>query len=265
MFRLSVSHSNKIAICQNVPKNFVPYFCLWFNNCHRIDQNGNDLTNTLEALTQIKIPYTGAGDKVYKILNTLNCNDINSLYEKLISNAFNESSILLNDQFENKNFVETSHIKLNDVEHLMLLDLINYLPNDILAKVDRASMGNSLETRIPFLDHRVVSYAWQIPLKYKLNKKINKWILREILYEYVPKDFFERPKSGFGIPLGKWLRGPLKEWANDLLSENSFKKYNLINYKYIRKIWDEHLSYKKNHEHALWTILVFQSWCQDNI
>ena len=139
------------------------------------------------------------GDKFYKILNTLSCNNINSLYEKLISNAFNESSLLLNDQFENKNFVESHPIELNDVEHLMLLDLINYLPNDILAKVDRASMGNSLETRIPFLDHRVVSYALQIPLKYKLNKKINKWILREILYEYVPKDFFERPKSGFGI------------------------------------------------------------------
>ena len=84
-------------------------------------------------------------------------------------------------------------------------------------------------------------------------------------HEYVPKDFFERPKSGFGIPLGQWLRGPLKEWANDLLSENSLKKYNLINYKYIQKIWDEHLSFKNNHEHALWTILVFQSWCQDNI
>ena len=121
------------------------------------------------------------GDKVYKILNTLSCNNVNSLYEKLISNAFNESSLLLNDQFENKNFIETPHIKLNDVEHLMLLDIMNYLPNDILAKVDRASMGNSLDTRIPFLDHRVVSYSWQIPLKYKLNKKINKWILREII------------------------------------------------------------------------------------
>ena len=228
----------------------------------------SEIENILENIP-ISNNWNMIGDKVYKVLNTLNSNNINTLYEKLISNAFKESSLILNDQFENKNFVEIPHIKLNDVEHLMLLDLINYLPNDILAKVDRASMGNSLETRIPFLDHRVVSYAWQIPLKYKLNKTknkiINKWILREILYEYVPKDFFERPKSGFGIPLGKWLRGPLKEWANDLLSENSLKKYNLINSKKIQKIWDEHLSCKKNHEHSLWTILVFQSWCQDNI
>ena len=103
-----------------------------------------------------------------------------------------------------------------------------------------------------------------INIRSHINNSKTKWILREILYEYVPKDFFERPKSGFGIPLGKWLRGPLKEWANDLLSENSFKKYNLINPKKIRKIWDEHLSRKKNHENAIWTILVFQPWCQDN-
>ena len=209
------------------------------------------------------------GDKVYKIANTLECNDINHLYEKLISNAFNETSLLLNDKFENKNFVETPKLKINEVEYLMLLDLINYLPNDILTKVDRASMGNSLETRIPFLDHRVVSYAWQIPLDYKLkktnNKLINKWILREILYKYIPKEYFDRPKSGFGIPLGEWLRGPLKEWAEDLISENFLKKYNLIDSKIVKNIWNEHLSRKKNNEHALWSILIFQSWCEDNI
>ena len=209
------------------------------------------------------------GDKVYKIANTLDCNDINHLYEKLISNAFDDTSLLLNDNFENKNFVETPVFKINEVEYLMLLDLINYLPNDILTKVDRASMGNSLETRIPFLDNRVVEYAWQIPLDYKLkktnNKVINKWILKEILYKYIPEEFFDRPKSGFGIPLGEWFRGPLKEWAEDLISENLLKKYNLIDSKIVQNIWNEHLSGKKNNEHALWSILIFQSWCQDNI
>ena len=145
---------------------------------------------------------------------------------------------------------------------MMILDTITYLPDDILVKVDRASMAVSLESRIPFLDHRVVNFAWRIPQSMKIKKGINKWILREILYKYVPKNLIEQPKMGFAIPIDSWLRGPLRDWAENLLDENRLKQDGFFHSKPIRNKWQEHLTGKKNWQHFLWNILMFQSWLE---
>src|SRR5699024_4102094 len=128
---------------------------------------------------------------------------------------------------------------LSFIEKMMFVDMKTYLPDDILVKVDRAAMANSLETRVPFLDHRVVEFAWSLPMDMKIKNGQGKWILRELLYKHVPKSLIERPKMGFGIPLDDWLRGPLREWAFDLLSRENLSRHGFFNVKAIHAKLDE--------------------------
>jgi asparagine synthase (glutamine-hydrolysing) len=146
---------------------------------------------------------------------------------------------------------------------MMLMDMHSYLPDDILCKVDRAAMAVSLETRIPFLDHRVVEFAWNLPMHLKIRQGQGKWILRQILYKYVPKELIERPKAGFGVPLGTWLRGPLKEWAQSLIEPKRIEAEGYLYSAPITKIWQEHLSGQRDWSGRLWTILMFQAWLAD--
>ena len=144
---------------------------------------------------------------------------------------------------------------------MLIWDALGYLPDDILVKVDRASMFYSLETRSPFLDHRISEVACRIPNNLKVKSNYGKYILRKLLYKYIPKSLVDRPKAGFGVPIEEWLRGPLKSWATDLIHSDD----GYINQKYLQKIWIEHIEAKKDNSTILWRILMWRYWLFSNV
>ena len=214
-----------------------------------------------------------AGDKAHKLAARLGgVRNMDDLYRSLVSEwqdpaqivkgvpGFNkgvvlEPSSLLDDPWPTRG-VEQSQLRM------MYRDSTTYLPDDILCKVDRAAMATSLETRVPFLDHRVAELAWQLPLNMKIRGNEGKWALRQVLYKYVPCKLIDRPKAGFGIPVGQWLRGPLRDWAESLLAENRLQTEGYFHPSPIRAKWAEHLSGRRDHTPALWTVLMFQAWLE---
>jgi asparagine synthase (glutamine-hydrolysing) len=153
-------------------------------------------------------------------------------------------------------------LELTFAEWMMLQDALTYFPGDIMTKVDRASMAVSLETRTPFTDPDLIQFAWQLPINKKIRHNKGKWLLRQVLYRHVPEALIERPKSGFSIPLASWLRGPLKSWAADLLATETLKRQGYFDADGVQKLWNSHQSGKRDREHQLWNILMFQSWLQ---
>ena len=147
-------------------------------------------------------------------------------------------------------------------ERAMYLDSRYYLPDDILAKVDRASMGVSLECRAPFLDRQVFDFAWRLPMAMKIKGGQGKHVLRRVLDRYVPRHLIERPKQGFAIPVGRWLRGPLRDWGESLLSAERLKSDGLFDAATVRKAWDEHQSGRRDHDTRLWVVLMAQAWLE---
>ena len=151
---------------------------------------------------------------------------------------------------------------LSDAERMMQLDMLAYLPDDILAKVDRSTMAVSLESRAPFLDHRVVEFAWALPLDLKLRDGQSKWALRQVLYRHVPRALIERPKMGFEVPIGLWLRGALRDWAAALLDPARLTREGHFDAQVIDRAWQEHLSGRANRGPQLWNVLMFQAWLE---
>jgi len=202
------------------------------------------------------------GDKFYKIADVLTMEGPDVLYHRLVSHWEHPEQVLLSGReadtiLTNKN--QWANLP-GFAERMMYLDTVTWLPDDILVKVDRASMGVGLEARAPLLDHRVVEFSWRLPLSMKIRRRSGKWLLRQVLYKYVPKELIERPKAGFGVPIHDWLRGPLREWAESLLDEVRLRKEGFFRPETIREKWVEHLSEKRNWLNYLWNILMFQAW-----
>ncbi len=202
------------------------------------------------------------GDKIYKLSRMLKSTNIHDIYDGLVSHWDNSFEVVIGCKKKNDKFnqdIDFSHPE----DGMMLLDSITYLPDDILVKVDRAAMSVSLETRAPFLDKDVVEFAWQLPFNMKIRDSQGKWVLRKVLDKYVPKELIDRPKMGFGVPIDSWLRGPLREWAEDLLSEKRLKDDGYFHVESIRDKWKEHLSGHRNWQYHLWSVLMFQVWLDD--
>lgn len=208
---------------------------------------------------------SNVGDKMYKGAGALTAKNVTELYESLVTHWPLSSNVVIGAENTLEEDNEVGHaIQVdNAIEKMMAMDMMGYLPDDILTKVDRASMSVSLETRVPMLDQRIVEFAWRLPLHYKLNNGVGKLPLRQILYKYVPQELIDRPKTGFSIPMDSWLRGPLREWAESLLSKPRLERDGYFNSELIRAKWLEHLSGRHNWQNQLWNVLIFQSWLDD--
>ncbi len=214
--------------------------------------------NTLPQKARQRTP----GDKIHKLAGILSANSPYDMYMGLVSHWDNPQSLVLNSQepltiITDKN---SRMLNLDFTEEMMYKDTLTYLPDDILVKVDRASMAVSLESRAPFLDHRVAEFSWQLPIAMKMKRNHGKLLLRQILYKYVPPKLIERPKTGFGLPIGVWLRGPLRDWAESMLDEARIRREGFLNYCPIKQKWHEHISGRMNWQYLLWDVLMFQAW-----
>jgi asparagine synthase (glutamine-hydrolysing) len=221
----------------------------------------NRLFGCMRTIVGNHLNVRGVGDKLHKLANTLCASGPAAFYQTLASHWPTPGSIVLGAvEPETRLTSPELPAELSFTERMLYLDLVTYLPDDILTKVDRASMAVSLEARVPLLDHRLVEFAWRLPLEMKLREGGSKWLLRQVLYRYVPKRLIERPKCGFGVPLGAWLRGPLRAWAEALLDERRLTDEGIFNAAPIRQKWSDHLSGRANWEYHLWDVLMFQAW-----
>ncbi|BAZ27951.1 asparagine synthase (glutamine-hydrolysing) [Cylindrospermum sp. NIES-4074] len=204
------------------------------------------------------------GDNIHKLAEVFAVSNPEAMYTGLVSHWKQPAAVLVSGAEPETTISDRQNwAKLPDfTQQMMYLDTVTYLPDDILVKVDRAGMGVSLEGRIPFLDHRVVEFAWRIPLSMKIRHGQGKWLLRQILYKHVPKTLLERPKSGFGIPIDSWLRHPLRDWAETLLDAERLHREGFFNPQPIRQKWKEHLCGDRNWQYYLWDILMFQAWLE---
>lgn len=222
--------------------------------------------NSFAAALPSKARLRNTGDKLHKLAEILVVESPEAMHRQLVSHWKEPGGIVI-DAHEPITLLTNPSLwpELPDfTQWMMYLDTLTYLPDDILVKVDRSAMGVSLETRVPFLDHRLIEFAWRLPISLKIRNGVGKWLLRQVLYKYVPKELIERPKMGFGIPIDTWLRGPLRSWADNLLNEKRLSEEGFFNPVPIKEKWREHLSGSRNWQYLLWDVLMFQSWLENN-
>jgi asparagine synthase (glutamine-hydrolysing) len=220
-----------------------------------------DLWNSIASVLPARLRPPQSGDKLHKLAKVLKLDGADALYRRLVSH-WEPSEIVLQAQ-EPPTILDDKKISQDFPDllaRMQFLDLVTYLPDDVLAKVDRASMAVALEARVPLLDHRVVEFVWRLPRSAKVRNHTTKWILRQVLYRHVPRALIERPKMGFGIPLGEWLRGSLRDWAESLLSENRLRDGGLLDPQVVRRYWREHLDGSRNWQYLLWDALMLEAW-----
>lgn len=203
-------------------------------------------------------------EKMQKLAVMLGAQNCEAMYRTLVSHEWNPQAMLaggtepptiLSDPAQ---WAKVPH----PIQQMMYLDAVTYMPDDILTKVDRASMGVSLEMRVPLLDHRVAELAWRMPMSHHLDGGQSKNLLRQILYRHVPRELIDRPKMGFGVPIAQWLRGPLRDWAESLLNENRLQQEGYFRAAPVRRRWKEHLSGSHDWHPHLWNVLMFQAWLE---
>ena len=216
----------------------------------------------LRPLLPKALQHGAPGDKAHKLATLSSGDSPQELYYRALSHWDSPSDVVLSSREPGtvRECIAALSTNATIEEVMMLTDLVNYLPDDILTKLDRASMAVSLEARVPLLDHRIVEFAWKLPLRLKIRNGEKKWILRQVLCKYVPAEFLKRPKMGFGMPIDHWLRGPLRDWAESLLSEQSLSSHGLFDVQPIRDKWREHLSGDRNWQCLIWDVLIFQDW-----
>ena len=203
------------------------------------------------------------GDKLHKAAAVLEAKSAKDLYLGLVSQWKTPEELVLHGK-EPSSVIMKNNLpqSLCVPEMMMALDMMTYMSDDILTKVDRAAMAVSLETRVPMLDHSVVEFAWSLPFDIKFRHGVTKWPLREVLYKYVPKELIERPKMGFALPLDTWLRTSLREWVEELIAPVKLQREGYLNEPMVTKLWQEHLTEKYNHTTQLWCVLMFQQWLE---
>jgi asparagine synthase (glutamine-hydrolysing) len=209
-----------------------------------------------------KIRQRNPGEKLHKLAEAVKAASPEGLYLALVSQWKDPASIVLGAREPATTLSDSSQwIACQDlVRRMMYADAAVYLPDDLLVKMDRASMSASLEARVPLLDHRLIEFAWTIPQSLKFRDGHGKWVLRQILNKYVPQSLIDRPKMGFDVPIGAWLRGPLRGWAEELLDERRLRSEGFFDALPIKQKWTEHLTGARNWQNEIWNILMFQSW-----
>ncbi|MFM0053596.1 asparagine synthase (glutamine-hydrolyzing) [Caballeronia grimmiae] len=223
------------------------------------------MTAPLVGIMPASLRHTQVGEKLLKLADAMSAEGLDASYERLVS-AFDAPEQIVPGCRASivASAAGSLPASLTNAERMMYLDAVRYLPTDILAKVDRAAMHVSLETRVPFLDRRVVECAWRFPLSMKVDKGVGKVVLRNLLDRYVPRKLFERPKHGFSVPIASWLRNELRDWASDLLSSDRLRREGYLNEPMVRKMWDQHLAGTHSWHTRLWAVLMFEAWLDAN-
>lgn len=220
------------------------------------------LLDRVQRFVPSKLRVRNGGEKLHKLSHSIAARSLRELYTGFVSQWHSPEAVLLdcNEPTHLADVWNNAPSGLGHVEQMMYADAMTYMSDDILCKVDRAAMSVGLETRVPFLDNDLVALSWNLPLRTKIHDGVGKWPLRQILRRYIPPELFERPKAGFGVPIGDWLRGDLREWAKDTLNSSRLRQEGFFEPAIVSRLLHEHLSGRCNAQHTLWSVLMFEGW-----